>query len=152
MTKMTKNDNASRKMQFLQPAKLSFCLSFFLSFVGKFIIVCHCGAIFSKIWKNMEKRLKNEKKLPKNGNAWRKMHFLQLAKLSFCLSIFFLSFGGKFIIFLVIVVQFSQKYGKISKLVCNMSEKSDKMTNKTADQNSNDKKIDKQNKQNVRQN
>ena len=33
-----------------------------------------------------------------------------------------------------------------------MSEKSDKMTNKTADQNSNDKKIDKQNKQNVRQN
>ena len=100
----------------------------------------------------MEKRLKNEKKLPKNGNAWRKMHFLQLAKLSFCLSIFFLSFGGKFIIFLVIVVQFSQKYGKISKFACKMSEKSDKMTNKTADQNSNEKKIDKQNKQNVRQN
>ena len=36
----------------------------------------------------MEKRLKNEKKLPKNGNAWRKMHFLQLGKLSFCLSFF----------------------------------------------------------------
>jgi len=28
--KMTKNDNASRKMQFLQPAKLPFCLSFFV--------------------------------------------------------------------------------------------------------------------------
>ena len=104
------------KLQFLQPAKLSFCLSFFLSFVGKFIIVCHCGAIFSKIWKNMEKRLKNEKKLPKNGNAWRKMHFLQLAKLSFCLS-FFWSFGGKFIIFWSLWCNFLKNMAKYRNLL-----------------------------------
>ena len=36
---MTKNDNAPRKMQFLQPAKLSFCLPCFCHLVENFVIV-----------------------------------------------------------------------------------------------------------------
>ena len=53
---MSKLDNASRKMQFLQPAQLSFVLSFFLSFGGKFVIFFgHFGAIVSKKNGNISK-------------------------------------------------------------------------------------------------
>ena len=42
--KWPQNDNASRKMQFLQPAKLSFCLSFFVIW-WKIVIFCRFGII-----------------------------------------------------------------------------------------------------------
>jgi hypothetical protein len=47
--KRQKNDNASRKMQFLPPAKSAFFLSFVCHFLSFF---CHFGAIFLKIVKN----------------------------------------------------------------------------------------------------
>jgi hypothetical protein len=42
--KWQQNDNASRKMQFLQPAKLSFCLSFFFVIWWKICIFPECVA------------------------------------------------------------------------------------------------------------
>jgi hypothetical protein len=52
---MTKHDNAPRKMQFLQPAKLSFCLSFFchlLENLSFFVILVPFSQKYGKIWKS----------------------------------------------------------------------------------------------------
>jgi len=72
---------------------------------------CRCGAIFKKICKNIENCLNNDRKMTKNGNASRKMQFLQPAKLSCCLSCF--SHLVENLSFFVVVVQFSPKYEKI---------------------------------------
>ena len=80
--KMTKNDHASRKMPFVQPAKLSFVWSFFghvfviwWRFCNVFVI--YFGAIFSKIWKHIKNYSKNDRK---NDNASGKAQLLQPAK------------------------------------------------------------------------
>jgi hypothetical protein len=54
---MTKNDNASRKMQFLPPAKVHVFVVFLSFFVilWKLSFFCRFGAIFSKIVKTIEK-------------------------------------------------------------------------------------------------
>ena len=82
-SKMTNNDNASRKMTFLQPAKSS-SFRHFWSFGGFF---CHFLVIlahFSNILKNISKLFEQWQK---NDNALRKMH--NLCNLQNCHCFFF---------------------------------------------------------------
>ena len=93
---MTNNDNASIKMTFLQPAKSS-----------SFWIFCHCFGhfgTFSKILKNISKLFEQWQKMTMSE---KNAQFVQPAKLS----LFFWWF------FLVILVQFCQKYRQISKSI-----------------------------------
>jgi hypothetical protein len=61
--KMTKNDHASRKMQFLQPAKLSF----FWSFFGHVFVIwwrfCNLSVICLSFWCNFLKNMEAYQKL-----------------------------------------------------------------------------------------
>ena len=95
----------------------------FLSFGGKFLIFCHFDSIFSKILKNIENYLKNDKKT-NNDNASRRMQFLQPA----ILFVIFLSFGGKFIIFLSLWCHFLKNMENME----NCSKNDEKMTKKMA--------------------
>jgi hypothetical protein len=52
--KWQKHDNASRKMQFLPPAKVQFFLSLFCHFVENLSFFCRFGASFSKLVKKIE--------------------------------------------------------------------------------------------------
>ena len=67
--KMTKNDHASRKMQFLQPAKLSF----FWSFFGHVFVIwwrfCNLSVICLSFWCNF---LKNMEAYQKLFEKWQK--------------------------------------------------------------------------------
>ena len=113
MTKKTNNDNASRRMQFLQPAIL---FVIFLSFGGKFIIFLSLWCHFLKNMENIENCSKNDEKMTKKMAMLReKCTFCNLQNCHFVCH--FLSFGGFFLIFFwVILVQFFQNYGKYRKL------------------------------------
>ena len=131
-----------------------FCLSFVLSFFCRFSFVClffcrfsvlaccffvviwwkichmfcHFLAMFVRFSQKDWRISKNyiPKKWPKKWQCFEKKHFLQPEKLSFCLSFFVIwSKICHFFSFFVILVPFSQKYGKYRQLF----EKWQKMTN-----------------------
>ena len=145
---MTKNDNASRKMQFLQPAKLPFCLSFFViwwKICHFFVVVVQFSQKYGEIsaidWKMTEK--------DKKWQCFEKNAIFATCKIVILFVIFW-SFGGKFV-FLWLWCNFLKNMEKYRQLIekwqkndkkwetkrqskTQMTKKNDKkMTNKMTD-------------------
>ena len=148
--KWQKNDNASRKMQFLPPAKWQFFLSCF----------CHFFVIFLSFWYNFLKNSEKDRKIlrkmtekwQKNDNASRKMQFLPPAKAQFFWSFFchfveilsfFCHFGTIFSKILKKIEKIFEKWQKNDKQ--NWNDKKKRQKNDKKKRQKNDKKNDRQN-------